>query len=245
MAFCFSLFTEDWRNFFLCFAGLSVLGVIRIGALVLVLLSTILWSTIAYFAAGELIQHDVMLTHYLPPSTHLIFAIAAAAVVIFVRTRTYDLPLAEWATSPQRALSVAEIVFWALATLPDIKSRYEQKSEPETVPNEPTSPEPLPRRSIRGRLRGIRGKFSSFKASMKQGIARSRRPVSVDDAIKTLGLPAGSSSVVVKRRYRELMMEYHPDRLNNLPERDKKRALARCIEISLAYRALARRRFAA
>lgn len=242
ISFLAAFWGEEWRYFFYFFTGLSVLGLLRIGALILLLTSTTLWSSIAYYVASELIRRDVMLSHHLPQSVDLIFAIAAASVVLLVRLRTYDLPLAEWGIDPQRALCVAEIFFWAFATIPEVKNRT-VKAEPQVTGPESDGETAEESKVSPTRWQRYRATLTSIRASMRRGIKLAPSPATVEEALRTLEIAPGSSAAVVKRKYRELMMEYHPDRLSNLSESSRKRAMARCIDVSLAYRTLARRRF--
>jgi len=60
---------------------------------------------------------------------------------------------------------------------------------------------------------------------------------SLDDAYDLLGVPAGASDAEVKRAYRRLMSQHHPDKLvaKGLPEEMMKLATAKTQEIKGAY----------
>jgi DnaJ like chaperone protein len=55
------------------------------------------------------------------------------------------------------------------------------------------------------------------------------------DPYAVLGITRGADDRTVKRAYRKLISEHHPDRLGDLPEEMRKRAEARASEINAAY----------
>jgi DnaJ like chaperone protein len=55
------------------------------------------------------------------------------------------------------------------------------------------------------------------------------------DPYAVLGIARGADDRAVKRAYRKLISEHHPDRLGDLPEDMRKRAEARASEINAAY----------
>lgn len=69
------------------------------------------------------------------------------------------------------------------------------------------------------------------------GGAQGNSAQSLDDAHKALGVTAESSDAEVKRAYRKLMSQYHPDKLigQGLPEDMIKMATEQAKEIQLAY----------
>ncbi|MGH8153209.1 MAG: co-chaperone DjlA [Rhodanobacteraceae bacterium] len=61
--------------------------------------------------------------------------------------------------------------------------------------------------------------------------ARSTGP----DPYTVLGVPRDADQRTIKRAYRKLISEYHPDRLGNMPEDLRRRAEARASEINAAW----------
>lgn len=55
------------------------------------------------------------------------------------------------------------------------------------------------------------------------------------DPYAVLGIPRDADDRAIKRAYRKLISEHHPDRLGDLPEDMRKRAEARASEINAAY----------
>ncbi|GGA09917.1 co-chaperone DjlA [Dyella caseinilytica] len=55
------------------------------------------------------------------------------------------------------------------------------------------------------------------------------------DPYAVLGIPRTADDRAIKRAYRKLISEHHPDRLGDLPEEMRKRAEARASEINAAY----------
>jgi DnaJ like chaperone protein len=55
------------------------------------------------------------------------------------------------------------------------------------------------------------------------------------DPYTVLGIARGADERAIKRAYRKLISEHHPDRLGDLPEDMRKRAEARASEINAAY----------
>jgi DnaJ like chaperone protein len=55
------------------------------------------------------------------------------------------------------------------------------------------------------------------------------------DPYAVLGIDRGADDRAVKRAYRKLISEHHPDRLGDLPEDMRKRAESRASEINAAY----------
>jgi DnaJ like chaperone protein len=55
------------------------------------------------------------------------------------------------------------------------------------------------------------------------------------DPYTVLGIERGADERAIKRAYRKLISEHHPDRLGDLPEDMRKRAEARASEINAAY----------
>jgi DnaJ like chaperone protein len=55
------------------------------------------------------------------------------------------------------------------------------------------------------------------------------------DPYAVLGIARDADDRAIKRAYRKLISEHHPDRLGDLPEEMRKRAEARASEINAAY----------
>jgi DnaJ like chaperone protein len=55
------------------------------------------------------------------------------------------------------------------------------------------------------------------------------------DPYAVLGIPRSADDRAIKRAYRKLISEHHPDRLGDLPEEMRKRAEGRASEINAAY----------
>lgn len=58
------------------------------------------------------------------------------------------------------------------------------------------------------------------------------------DPYAVLGLDSSASAAEIKRAYRKLMSQYHPDKLGDVPEELKRRAGERAREINAAYETL-------
>lgn len=71
-----------------------------------------------------------------------------------------------------------------------------------------------------------------------------RRPGALDDAYSTLGVPADSSDADLKRAYRKLMSENHPDKLaaKGMPESMRQLAEEKTRRITAAYQLIERAR---
>lgn len=61
-----------------------------------------------------------------------------------------------------------------------------------------------------------------------------RRPSEVDP-YAVLGVTTGASDAEIKRAYRKLMSQHHPDKLVGMPEEVRRRSETRSIEINAAY----------
>jgi DnaJ like chaperone protein len=85
-----------------------------------------------------------------------------------------------------------------------------------------------------------------LRGASQAGGAESSAP-SLDDAYAVLGVKADASDAEVKRRYRRLMSENHPDKLasKGLPESMREMAKERTIEIGNAYDRIRKARAAA
>ncbi len=55
------------------------------------------------------------------------------------------------------------------------------------------------------------------------------------DYYAILGVPRDASAEQIKRAYRKLMSQHHPDKLGDVPEELKRRAEERAREINAAY----------
>ncbi|MGB5938002.1 MAG: DnaJ domain-containing protein, partial [Rhodanobacter sp.] len=55
------------------------------------------------------------------------------------------------------------------------------------------------------------------------------------DPYAVLGIDRNADDRAIKRAYRKLISEHHPDRLGDLPEDMRRRAEARASEINAAY----------
>lgn len=89
-------------------------------------------------------------------------------------------------------------------------------------------------------MKGVAWAGPGPQARGSQGGARggaSRPPPSTGapDPYAVLGLPRNADNAQVKRAWRKLMSEHHPDRLGNLPEELKRRAQERASAINAAY----------
>lgn len=243
LSFAAAAMTEVWWHFFVFYAVLSFLGTVRIGAYLLMPLVAAAWGALAYYLAKLLFDHDVTFARYLPASAEQILGISTAFLVIWTRIRTYDMPVSDWITDPQRALSVGEIVFWSWANL-DPSTRQEPS---------PAPPRPDPAPSHVDEEEPAKASARSFAALKKRAMKRTadlrqwlraprRRALSSEDAFRAMGLSPDAPRSAIKSRYRELMKEYHPDVLHGLSENEQRKATMRCIDISLAYRTLTQRR---
>jgi DnaJ like chaperone protein len=67
------------------------------------------------------------------------------------------------------------------------------------------------------------------------GYTPPRRAPSGPDPYSVLGVARGADERTVKRAYRKLISEHHPDRLGDLPEDLRRRAEQRASEINAAY----------
>jgi DnaJ like chaperone protein len=67
------------------------------------------------------------------------------------------------------------------------------------------------------------------------GYAPPQRTTQGPDPYAVLGIERGADDRAVKRAYRKLISEHHPDRLGDLPEDMRKRAESRASEINAAY----------
>ncbi|MCE5233521.1 MAG: co-chaperone DjlA [Mizugakiibacter sp.] len=67
------------------------------------------------------------------------------------------------------------------------------------------------------------------------GYVPPRRRPDGPDPYAVLGVPRGADARAIKRAYRKLIGEHHPDRLGNLPEDMRRRAERRASEINAAY----------
>ncbi|HET6805945.1 MAG TPA: co-chaperone DjlA [Frateuria sp.] len=67
------------------------------------------------------------------------------------------------------------------------------------------------------------------------GYVPPRRSTHGPDPYAVLGIARGADERAIKRAYRKLISEHHPDRLGDLPEDMRKRAEARASEINAAY----------
>ena len=67
------------------------------------------------------------------------------------------------------------------------------------------------------------------------GQAPPRRAAQGPDPYAVLGVPPDADAATVKRAYRKLISEHHPDRLGDLPEDLRRRAEERARDINAAY----------
>jgi DnaJ like chaperone protein len=67
------------------------------------------------------------------------------------------------------------------------------------------------------------------------GYVPPQRNIRGPDPYVVLGIERSADDRAVKRAYRKLISEHHPDRLGDLPEAMRKQAEARASEINAAY----------
>jgi DnaJ like chaperone protein len=67
------------------------------------------------------------------------------------------------------------------------------------------------------------------------GYVPPRRTTQGPDPYAVLGIERGADERAIKRAYRKLISEHHPDRLGDLPETMRKQAESRASEINAAY----------
>ena len=81
---------------------------------------------------------------------------------------------------------------------------------------------------------------SSAQGPYRAGPGRSAPPGGLDRAFATLGLDKSATDAEVKKAYRKLVRQYHPDRLvsQGLPEEMMEKAKVRVREINTAYDAI-------
>ncbi|HEX7369599.1 MAG TPA: co-chaperone DjlA, partial [Rhodanobacteraceae bacterium] len=75
------------------------------------------------------------------------------------------------------------------------------------------------------------GAYSSSSSGYRAATPRSNGP----DPYAVLGVSREDDARTIKRAYRKLISEYHPDRLGNMPEDLRRRAEARASEINAAW----------
>jgi DnaJ like chaperone protein len=69
----------------------------------------------------------------------------------------------------------------------------------------------------------------------QSGPRSSRNTVSAADPYVVLGISRDAPAADIKRAYRKLMSQHHPDKLGKVPEELKHRAESRAREINAAY----------
>ncbi|WP_243038684.1 co-chaperone DjlA [Dyella sedimenti] len=79
------------------------------------------------------------------------------------------------------------------------------------------------------------GGYARGPGSHGGGYAPPRRSTQGPDPYTVLGISRDVDDRAVKRAYRKLISEHHPDRLGDLPEAMRKQAEARASEINAAY----------
>jgi len=86
-------------------------------------------------------------------------------------------------------------------------------------------------------MRGYAWRAASGGAGGRQGggYVPPRRSTQGPDPYAVLGVDRGTDDRAVKRAYRKLISEHHPDRLGDLPEAMRRQAEARASEINAAY----------
>lgn len=90
---------------------------------------------------------------------------------------------------------------------------------------------------------GVQGAFSSRNADRlydetKVDARTSSQPLTFEDACRMLGVAATSTRKQFKAAYRQLVWRYHPDRLTQSSEQDRRTATDRMISINEAYHLL-------
>ncbi len=82
---------------------------------------------------------------------------------------------------------------------------------------------------------GSRYQYRSAQGSWSGQQQRPRNTVSAVDPYVVLGITQEAEPRDIKRAYRKLMSQHHPDKLGNVPDELKQRAESRAREINAAY----------
>ena len=77
--------------------------------------------------------------------------------------------------------------------------------------------------------------YQRAQGGQQPGAGARRTAAEGKDAYAVLGITRSASDAEVKRAYRRLMSQHHPDKLGDVPEELKRRAEARAREINAAY----------
>ena len=77
--------------------------------------------------------------------------------------------------------------------------------------------------------------YQRAQGGRQPGAGARRTAAEGKDAYAVLGITRSASDAEVKRAYRRLMSQHHPDKLGDVPEELKRRAEARAREINAAY----------
>jgi hypothetical protein len=80
--------------------------------------------------------------------------------------------------------------------------------------------------------------FGSQSADAQAGARAGAQPLTMDEACRMLGVSANSTRKQIKAAYRQLVWRYHPDRLVQGSEQDRRIATDRMISINEAYHML-------
>jgi hypothetical protein len=209
-----------WSSFLPLLIAHEILNRLRLGAVLLLGVAGVLWGVMGFIAASNIAAITLVLDKHLTAGFPYLFGLGTGLLTYHLRAPHLELP-DDWLERPFDGR------FRPLSGTQQLRKLRRDAARVSSTTD--------------ARSTGAGQAGSAARGDRTNGRVP-KLTLTGRDPYRVLDLTSSATVDEIKSRYRDLMKRYHPDRLHHLGEQHRRSAHTRCLEYTLAYRAILRRR---